>query len=34
LTRRIEPNQDLAALYRGKYTRYQAVIEALDSVWT
>ncbi|MCF7972637.1 MAG: carbohydrate kinase, partial [Phycisphaerae bacterium] len=34
LTRRIEPNPDLAALYQAKYARYQAVIEALDSVWT
>lgn len=33
LTRRIEPNPDLAALYRDKYARYQAVIEALDPVW-
>jgi len=33
LTRRIEPNPDLADLYRDKYTRVQAVIEALDPVW-
>ncbi|MCP4455735.1 MAG: carbohydrate kinase, partial [Planctomycetes bacterium] len=34
LTRRIEPNPDLGALYKAKYDRYQAVIEALDSVWS